>query len=131
MTEQLTDRTGAPVEITLATGNPINSYVLGVADATRIGRVDFIESPDSPDERIIFHTEVDPECGGRGLAGVLVAEALAASIRENKTVVPVCPLFARHLKSHGEEFVARVGSFRQPTQDDIATVTRAVRTSAT
>lgn len=36
-----------------------------------------------------FHTEVDQEFGGRGLAGLLVREALTDSIRKNITVVPV------------------------------------------
>ena len=52
---------------------------------------------------------------------------VADSIRRNLTVVPVCPLFARHLKAHGDEFVAAGGAFRRPNRDDVALVTRVAR----
>ena len=73
------------------------------------------------------HTEVDEQFGGRGLAGALMRVALADSIRRNLTAVPVCPLFARHLKAHGDEFVAAGGAFRRPNRDDVALVTRVAR----
>ncbi|MFI2336569.1 GNAT family N-acetyltransferase [Nocardia rhamnosiphila] len=73
---------------------------------------------------------MDQEFGGRGLAGLLVRAALADSIRKNLIVVPVCPLFARHLRRHGDEFAAKGGVFRRSAAADIALVTRATRNRA-
>jgi hypothetical protein len=36
--------------------------------------VDFTDSPEVDDDRIVFRTEVDRRFGGRGLAGLLVAD---------------------------------------------------------
>lgn len=130
MTQELTDNTGEPATVEVVYGNPISSYTVSVIGAQSVGRADFVDSPDAKGERIFFHTEVDPDFGGRGLAGLLVREALAASIREGFTVVAVCPLFARHLVKHGDEFVAGGGRFRMPTQDDITQVARAAEDRA-
>ncbi|WP_265523186.1 GNAT family N-acetyltransferase [Oerskovia flava] len=130
MTHELTDRNGDPVTVGIEPGRPISAYVVRIADGSAVGRVDFIDPPAADHERIVFHTEVDAEFGGRGLAGVLVSAALDDSIRNGLTVVPVCPLFARHLTRHGDEFVARGGVFRKPTSADITVVTRAVRGGA-
>ncbi|MEV0104723.1 GNAT family N-acetyltransferase [Nocardia sp. NPDC050799] len=126
MAEGLIDNTGATVTVELDSAGPIGSYTVKLADGSPVGRADFVDSGVDA-ERIFFHTEVDQEFGGRGLAGLLVRAALADSIRKNLTVVPVCPLFARHLRMHGEEFVANGGTFRRPTPTDIALVTRAER----
>ncbi|CAM3435595.1 GNAT family N-acetyltransferase [Occultella aeris] len=129
MPEGLTDNTGASVTVRLEPGDPVGSFVVSVADGSRAGRADFADSRDGAGtgERIFFHTEVAEEFGGRGLAGLLVREALADSIRENLTVVPLCPLFARHLSKHGDEFVADGGVFRRPKPADIALIERSVR----
>ncbi|MFF2082780.1 GNAT family N-acetyltransferase [Nocardia sp. NPDC058176] len=129
MTPGLTDNTGAAVTVALELAELISSYVVNVA-GSRVGRADFVDSPEVAGERIFFHTEVDQEYGGRGLAGLLVREALADSTRKKLTVVPVCPLFAAHLRKHGDEFVANGGVFRPPTSADIALVTRIARGGA-
>ena len=126
MTQELNDSTGAPVTVRLDEARPISSFTVNLADGPPVGRADFFDSPDVDGERIFFHTEVDEEFGGRGLAGTLVREALADSIRKHLTVVPVCPLFAGHLSRHGEQFLADGGRFRRPTRADIANATRAV-----
>ncbi|WP_416563066.1 GNAT family N-acetyltransferase [Nocardia testacea] len=130
MAEGLIDNTGASVTVELDTTDPISAYTVKLADGSPVGRADFVDPPGAAAERIFFHTEVDQEFGGRGLAGLLVREALADSIRQNRTVVPVCPFFARHLREHGDEFVANGGVFRSPTPTDIALVTRVVRSGA-
>lgn len=130
MAQELTDRTGAPVTVGIELASPISSYTVNVADGSSVGRADFVDSPVVEDERIIFHAEINEEFGGRGLADLLVREALEDSRRKHLTVVPVCPLFARHLKKHGDEFVANGGVFRRPTPADIALVKRAVRSGA-
>ena len=136
------DRTGESVTVTLNTGRPIGAYAVHVEGGPAVGRADFVDPRDGgavsegvdvgddggvDHDRIFFHTEVDEAYGGRGLAGILVREALADSIRRNIVVVPVCPVFAAHLEKHGDEYVAAGGTFRQPAKDDIAQVTRAVR----
>lgn len=125
--QQLHDKTGAPVTVRLDADRPISAYTVSLADGAPVGRADFLDSPQVGGERIFFHTEVDQAASGRGLAGLLIREALADSIRTGVTVVPVCPLFANHLTRHGEEFVADGGTFRQPTRADIALVTRATQ----
>ena len=121
------DRTGAAVTIELEDSRPIGAFTVAFRDGSPVGRAEFVDSPDVAGERIFFHTEVNEQFGGRGLAGLLLREALADSIRRNLTVVPVCPLFARHLKVHGDEFAADGGAFRRPTRGDLATVARATR----
>ncbi|WP_020575088.1 GNAT family N-acetyltransferase [Actinopolymorpha alba] len=130
MTQGLIDNTGASVTVKLDIASPISSYTVSLTNESPVGRADFVDSPDVDEDRIFFHTEVNQEFGGRGLAELLVREALADSIRKKLTVVPVCPLFARHLRMHGDEFVANGGVFRQPTPADIALVTRAARSGS-
>ncbi|OLM18576.1 hypothetical protein Ae707Ps1_2835 [Pseudonocardia sp. Ae707_Ps1] len=124
---ETTDRTGAAVTIALRDPSPVGSFVITLGDGPEVGRADFLDPPGAQRERIFFHTEVDADHGSRGLAGLVVREALADSIRRDLIVVPVCPLFARHLRSHGEEFTADGGRFRRPTRDDVDLVTRTVR----
>ena len=125
--QQFHDSTGAPVSVEIDTARPISAYTVSLADGTSVGRAEFVDSPHVRGERIFFHTEVDEKFAGRGLAGLLLREALADSIRTDVTVVPVCPLFAGHLKRHGDEFLTDGGRFRRPTPADIALVTGARR----
>lgn len=130
MTKTLTDRSGATVKVKVESGSQVGSYTMSLEDGSTVGRADFVDPPGSGHDRIFFHTEVEEAFGGRGLAGLLVREALDDSIRKNVTVVPVCPVFARHLKLHGSEFTARGGVVRRPTPADFALVTRAARGGA-
>ena len=118
---------GARVTIRLDQSRPIGTYTVHLGDGPHAGRVDFVDSPDVEGERIVFHTEIDPEHAGRGLAGALVREVLAHGIRTGFSVVPVCPLFARHLAKHGEEFRAGGGTYRKPRKADIEVVGGALR----
>ena len=54
------------------------------------------------DARAFVHTEVDPEFGGRGLAGTLVTEALADTRAAGMRIVPYCPYVSAWLKKHPE-----------------------------
>ncbi|MCR2816610.1 GNAT family N-acetyltransferase [Microbacterium jiangjiandongii] len=126
MTQETTTGTGESATVQLDSGDRISSYVARFADGRVAGRADFIDAPEGRAERIFFHTEVDPEYGGRGFGVLLLREALADSIRQGVTVVPVCPLFARHLTKHGGEYVAEGGAYRTPRLADIDLVKRAV-----
>lgn len=49
-----------------------------------------------------LHTEIDPEFGGRGLAAILVAEALARTRGQGKRVIAHCPYVVAWLRKHPE-----------------------------
>ncbi|MGM7667892.1 GNAT family N-acetyltransferase [Microbacterium sp. A93] len=53
-----------------------------------------------PGEILFTHTEVDPAFQGKGLAGILAAEALADAAASGDTIVPYCPYIAHYLKKH-------------------------------
>lgn len=55
---------------------------------------------DRDEQRIFYHTEVDERFAGRGLAGVLVARALADSHAAGRRIVPVCAYVARWVRAH-------------------------------
>jgi uncharacterized protein len=88
------DKTGAETTVTAEKGR----YTLAVEDKT-VGLADFA---DHDDQRAFYHTEIDPAYGGRGLATILVEEALNAARDEGKRVVPVCSMVATVLKKHPE-----------------------------
>jgi len=125
--ETLTDNRGASVTVAVEAADPAGAYTVAVDDGAPVGRAEYVDPPGAERERIFFHTEVQSAFGGRGLARLLVEEALADSIREGRTVVPLCPLFARHLERHGAEFVAAGGVFRTSTRADIVLVSRLTR----
>jgi predicted GNAT family acetyltransferase len=60
------------------------------------------EFADHDGRRIFTHTEVDPEFGGRGLAKIVVGEALQATKDAGLRIVAVCPMVADYLGKHHE-----------------------------
>jgi uncharacterized protein len=91
MTE-LTDETGAPVQIARAG----DTFTVEVEGQT-VGLTRFVERDD---RRVFVHTEVEPAFGGRGLATVLIARALAATRADGRRIVALCPMVAAYLKKH-------------------------------
>ncbi|WP_241681319.1 N-acetyltransferase [Pseudactinotalea terrae] len=122
--DALMDNRGVSVSVELETGDPVGAFTIAVDGGPPVGRAEFVDPSGAEGERIFFHTEVDPAFGGRGLANLLLAEALAESISHGRTVVPLCPLFARHLERNGAEFVAAGGVFRVSTRADITLISR-------
>jgi predicted GNAT family acetyltransferase len=54
-----------------------------------------------PKGRLIFpHTEVDPAFRGRGIAGRLVAAAMADVAARGETVIPHCPVVSKYLREN-------------------------------
>jgi predicted GNAT family acetyltransferase len=53
-------------------------------------------------ERIFFHTTVDEEYGGQGLASVMVKFALENTIASGARIVPVCPYVNAYVAKHTE-----------------------------
>lgn len=89
---ELTDKTGAPVQIARAG----DTFTVDV-DGRTVGLARFVERDD---HRVFVHTEVDPAFGGRGLATVLIAQALAATRADGRRIVALCPMVSAYLKKH-------------------------------
>ena len=89
-----TDKTGAQTTVSAANGK----YTIAVDGET----VGLAAVADHDNQRVFYHTEVEERFGGRGLATILVAEALAATRTDGKRVVPVCPMVAAFIKKHPE-----------------------------
>lgn len=64
------------------------------------GLAGFTAYVDHGEQRIFYHTEIGDEFSGRGLAGTLVARALADTRTAGRRIVPVCPYVARWVKEH-------------------------------
>ncbi len=88
------DKTGAETTVSLQDGR----YIIAVEGKT-VGLADFA---DRDNQRVFYHTEIDPAYGGRGLATILVEEALIEARDEGKRVVPVCSMVGTVLKKHPE-----------------------------
>ena len=89
-----TDKTGAEATVSAAEGK----YTIAVAGET----VGLAAVADRDNQRVFYHTEVEERFGGRGLATILVDEALKATRAEGKRVVPLCPMVADFIKKHPE-----------------------------
>ncbi|OBH99462.1 GNAT family N-acetyltransferase [Mycobacterium sp. E2733] len=88
------DKTGADATVNLEEGR----YTIAV-EGKQVGLADFA---DRGDQRVFYHTEIDPAYGGRGLATILVEEALNEARDEGKRIVPVCSMIGTVLKKHPE-----------------------------
>ncbi|MEE6178373.1 GNAT family N-acetyltransferase [Mycobacterium sp. 050134] len=89
-----TDKTGAETTVSLEEGR----YTIAV-EGKQVGLAEFA---DRDNQRVFFHTEIDPAYGGRGLATILVEEALTEARDEGKRIVPVCSMIGTVLKKHPE-----------------------------
>lgn len=109
----LADKTGAPVEVRLTPeGDAYGIYVEG--RAAWAGAAFFLDRVhEGVDQRIFHHTEVGDDFSGRGLAGVLVKEALAETAAQGLTVVPACPYVKSHIEKKGFD-----GPVSAPTSED-------------
>jgi uncharacterized protein len=66
---------------------------------------------------VILHTEVPPELEGRGLGGALVTAALDRAVREDLTVVPLCPFARGWLERHPDAAARVTIDWGQPGED--------------
>lgn len=89
-----TDKTGAETTVSAEEGK----YTIAVEGQT----VGLAAVADRDNKRVFYHTEVDERFGGRGLANILVGEALEATREDGKHVVAVCPMVAAFVKKHPE-----------------------------
>jgi hypothetical protein len=89
-----TDKTGTETTVKLDD----HRFTIGV-DGHTVGAVYFA---DRDNTRVLYHTEVDDEYEGRGLATILVGEALAATRDAGMRIVPVCGVVAAYIEKHPE-----------------------------
>ena len=88
------DKTGAPTTVTAGT----DRYTIAV-DGHEVGHTEFI---DRDTQRVFTHTEVDRNYEGRGLATILVAEALQETRDAGLRIVANCPMVANYVEKHDE-----------------------------
>jgi len=89
-----TDKTGAPTTVSAES----DRFTIAV-DGQQVGLAEFA---DRGGQRIFTHTEVAEEFGGRGLATILVGEALQATRDAGLRIVPVCSMVAGYVEKHRE-----------------------------
>lgn len=83
-------------DITVTRNDDASRYEIR-SDDTLAGFAEFSLRPG----KIRFtHTEIDPAFQGKGLAGILAADALADAVATGDTIVPLCPYIAKYLKTH-------------------------------
>ena len=88
------DRTGAPTEVVAES----DRFTISV-DGQQVGLADFY---DRDGVRVFPHTEVDSSYQGRGLATILVREALTATRAAGLRVVPQCWMVAEFIDKNPE-----------------------------
>jgi predicted GNAT family acetyltransferase len=89
-----TDRTGAETTVTEEPGR----FTISV-DGQQVGVADFV---DRDGRRVFPHTEVGSAFQGRGLASILVGEALNATREAGLRIVPECSMVADYISKHPE-----------------------------
>jgi uncharacterized protein len=89
-----TDRTGATTQVSAES----DRFAIAL-DGRTVGFADFT---DRDGRRIFPHTEVDPSYQGRGLATILIREALDATRADGLTVVPQCWAVAEFIEKNPE-----------------------------
>ncbi|WP_407685413.1 GNAT family N-acetyltransferase [Mycobacterium sp. HUMS_1102779] len=100
------DKTGAHATISAEEAR----YTIAVGDRV-VGHASFA---DRGDQRVFDHTEIHPEFGGRGLATLLVEEALNDARDAGKRIVPVCSMIGTVLRKHPE-----FDDLTDPVTDDV------------
>jgi broad specificity phosphatase PhoE/predicted GNAT family acetyltransferase len=91
-TDKTTDKTGAPTIVTQRG----KEFTITVAGET-VGIAAFA---DCGYRRVFVHTEVDDAFQGRGLATILVNEAVKSTRADGLGIVAVCPMIAAFLNKH-------------------------------
>jgi uncharacterized protein len=89
-----TDKTGAPTTVTAES----DRFTIAV-EGKEVGKAEFL---DRDERRIFTHTEVDENYEGRGLATILIGEALKETRDAGKRIVPKCKMVAAYLEKHDE-----------------------------
>lgn len=89
-----TDKTGATTTVT----KEADRFTITV-DGTVAGLTEIV---DRDGRRTFTHTEVDDAFQGRGLASILIGEALQQTRDAGLRIVPVCSMVEAYVKKHSE-----------------------------
>jgi predicted GNAT family acetyltransferase len=89
-----TDKTGAATEVAAES----DRFTIAVEGKT-VGHADFV---DRDQQRVFTHTEVDGDFEGRGLATMLIKDALQQTRDAGMRIVPVCKMVANYIEKHDE-----------------------------
>jgi uncharacterized protein len=89
-----TDKTGAEATVT----QEADRFTISV-EGRPVGSLEFA---DRNGQRVFIHTEVVPEFGGRGLATILVGEALEVTKDGGLRIVALCDVVAGYIEKHPE-----------------------------
>ncbi len=89
-----TDKTGAPTTVTRESDH----FTIAV-DGRVVGKAEYL---DRGDKRVFTHTEVDNNYEGRGLATILIGEALQQTRDAGLRIKALCPMVVAYLKKHDE-----------------------------
>src|SRR5262245_5139967 len=89
-----TDKTGASTTVT----QEADRFRISV-DGQKVGFTEYVYRDG---QRTFPHTEVLDEFGGRGLATILIDEALQATRDAGLRIVAACPMVAGFVKKHQE-----------------------------
>ena len=89
-----TDKTGAPTTVTAEA----DQYTIAV-EGKPVGKAEFL---DRDGRRVFTHTEVDQNYEGRGLATILIGEALTQTRDAGMPIVAQCPMVANYVSKHDE-----------------------------
>lgn len=89
-----TDKTGAPTEVR----DDTDRFTIAV-DGQQVGLTEYV---DRAGQRVFPHTEVDEDFEGRGLATILIGEALHQTRDAGLRIVPVCEMVAAYIDKHTE-----------------------------
>jgi predicted GNAT family acetyltransferase len=88
------DKTGAPTTVTAEE----DQFTIAV-DGHKVGKAEFL---DHGPKRVFTHTEVDDNYEGRGLATILIGEALQQTRAAGLRIKALCPMVAAYLDKHNE-----------------------------
>jgi len=88
------DKTGAQTKVRLDG----DRFTIGI-DGKTVGSAYFA---DRDGTRVFYHTEVESEYEGRGLATILVGEALEATRNAGMRTVATCGVVAGYIEKHPE-----------------------------
>ncbi|WP_395309095.1 GNAT family N-acetyltransferase [Mycobacterium sp. AMU20-3851] len=94
MADKHTDKTGAQAIVRAGE----DQFTISV-EGRQVGLIDFY---DQDGVRTFTHTEVDPAFGGRGLATILVADALAAARESGLRIASHCSMVTQYIAKHPE-----------------------------
>ena len=100
--------------------NPDRSRFEMLDGDTVIGQAAYVD--DGAAHRIFYHTVIDEERSGQGLAGRLAAQALEETVAAGLKIVPVCPFIKKYLRKN-TRYAARV---QLPTPDLLAVLDTAL-----